>query len=130
MTLYLLKKEMVSSEFCIIFNPINLHAVPKPNEELNHLEPCNRMQFCRHSCMQRDVYKLVYIYISNGLYFKVTDLHLLSGENQTLLLWWDTLFFFNPLLYPIDFVGGLDIDFDFFASQCLKNKAKQHFYQN
>lgn len=62
MTLYLLKKEMVSFEFCIIFNPLNLHAVPKPNEELNHLEPCNRMQFCRHSCMQRDVYKLVYIY--------------------------------------------------------------------
>lgn len=50
---------------------------------------------------------------------KCSYLHLLARKDQSLLLWRDAFLFFDTLLNAIDFVCGLNVDFDFFTSQCL-----------
>jgi len=45
--------------------------------------------------------------------------HLLSREDESLLWGWDSLFLFNALLDPLDFVGGLNVDLDLFSGQGL-----------
>lgn len=40
------------------------------------------------------------------------SLHLLSGENQSLLLWRNTFLFFNTLFDTLHFISRLYIDFD------------------
>lgn len=42
-------------------------------------------------------------------------LELLAGENQSLLVWWDSLFILNLGFHVIDCVGGFDFQCDCFA---------------
>lgn len=58
-------------------------------------------------------------------HIETKNIHLFSGENETLLLRWNAFFFFNTFFDAIDFVGGLDIDFDFFASERLMRKMNK-----
>jgi hypothetical protein len=53
---------------------------------------------------------------------KKKSLHLFPREDQSLLLWWDTLLLLNSLLDSVHFISWLNINFDFLASQCLKRK--------
>lgn len=46
--------------------------------------------------------------------------HLFAGENEPLLLRRNALFLFDTLLDPVDFISWLDVNFDFFAGQCLQ----------
>lgn len=41
--------------------------------------------------------------------------HLLSTKDQPLLHRWDSLLLFHALLYPLDFVVWLDVEFDLFT---------------
>uniref|UniRef100_A0A2M4C575 Putative secreted protein n=2 Tax=Anopheles marajoara TaxID=58244 RepID=A0A2M4C575_9DIPT len=45
--------------------------------------------------------------------------HLLSGENQPLLLWRNAFLLLYALLNPVHFVRRLDVDFDLLAGQSL-----------
>lgn len=67
--------------------------------------PSNRRQRKRFNCFRR--------------IRKSIRLHLFSRKNETLLLRWNAFFFFDTLFDAIHFVGGLDVDFNFFASECL-----------
>lgn len=58
---------------------------------------------------------------------KYFDVHLFSGENETLLLRWNAFFFLDAFFDAIYFVRGLDVDFDFFASECLMSGMKEKF---
>jgi len=45
--------------------------------------------------------------------------HLLPGENETLLRGRDSFFLLDTLLDPLNLVGGLDVDLDLFPGQSL-----------
>ena len=45
--------------------------------------------------------------------------HLFPRKNQSLLCWWNSFFFFNPLLDYLDFSVGFNINFNFFTSEGL-----------
>src|SRR4051812_9169193 len=63
--------------------------------------------------------------VQSGLFLNVvvrksaTVLELLSGENQALLIWWDTLFVLDLRLDVVDGIRGLDFQSDGFAGECF-----------
>ena len=45
--------------------------------------------------------------------------HLLPGEDETLLWGRDTFLLLDTLLDPLNLVSGLDVDLDFLTGECL-----------
>lgn len=70
---------------------------------------------------------------------KRQNLHLFARENKSLLLWWNPFLFFDAFLDAVHLVRGLNIDFNFLASQSLQESVDylsrfrgeiEHLYTN
>lgn len=58
------------------------------------------------------------------LSFLLPFLHLFAGENESLLLWWDSLLLLDTLLDSVHLVRGLNVDLNLFPGQGLQIKTK------